>query len=131
MLEMKLNPIGIVHSPYTPVTKHDYPNRKEIEASLEIYPEFEDGLFRITQFKELWVIFWFNQLEEEERKVLRVHPHRNPDNPERGVFSTRSPARPNPIGLTRVTLLNKENNILFVKGLDAYNKTLILDIKEA
>ena len=127
---MTLKPIGIVHSKFTRETKSDFPDRHSIEASIELYPEFEDGLYKIENFNELWIIFWFTEVDEEERNVLRVHPRRNPKNPERGVFSSRSPARPNPIGLTRVTLLKKEDNILFVKGLDAFDNTLILDIKE-
>ena len=127
---MKLSPIGIVHSIYSRKTKHDYPDRFVIEAKIEIYPKFIDGLFKLEEFNELWILFWFTEIEEEERKTLRVHPKRNPENPERGVFSTRSPARPNPIGLTKVTLLKIENNILTVKGLDAFDNTLILDIKE-
>ncbi|MCK4665821.1 tRNA (N6-threonylcarbamoyladenosine(37)-N6)-methyltransferase TrmO [Candidatus Dependentiae bacterium] len=127
---MKLSPIGIVHSNYSRKTKHDYLDRVAIEAKIEIYHEFVDGLFKLEKFNELWILFWFTEIDEQERQTLRVHPRRNPDNPERGVFSTRSPARPNPIGLTKVKLLKIEKNILTVKGLDAFDNTLILDIKE-
>ncbi len=127
---MKLSPIGIIHSNYSRKTKHDFLDRFAIEAKIEVYHEFLDGLFKLEEFNELWILFWFTEIEERERKTLRVHPRRNPDNPERGVFSTRSPARPNPIGLTKVKLLNIEKNILTVKGLDAFNNTLVLDIKE-
>lgn len=127
---MKLSPIGIVHSTYSRKTKHDFTDKFEIEAKIEIYHEFIDGLFKLEEFNKLWILFWFTEIEDEERQTLRVHPRRNPENPERGVFSTRSPARPNPIGLTQVDLLKIEKNILTVKGLDAFDNTLILDIKE-
>ena len=130
MNEIKLSPIGIVHSNYSRKTKHDYPDRFAIEAKIEIYHEFVDGLFKLDEFNELWILFWFTEIDKKERQTLRVHPKRNLDNPERGVFSTRSPARPNPIGLTKVKLLKIEKSILTVKGLDAFDNTLILDIKE-
>ncbi|MDD3626606.1 MAG: tRNA (N6-threonylcarbamoyladenosine(37)-N6)-methyltransferase TrmO [bacterium] len=130
MNKLILKPIGTVHSPYKKETKGDYPERNMIEARIEIFPEFSDGLYKISEFSELWILFWFSGIEEKERATLKVHPRRNENNPMRGVFSSRSPARPNPIGLTKVTLLKVENNIIFVRGLDAYDRTPVIDIKE-
>jgi len=130
MNDFKLEPIGIVHSPYTKKTKKNYPVREDIEAQVEVYPQFAEALFRISEFPELWIIFWFSEISDGERMTLKVHPRKDKNKPLRGVFCSRSPARPNPIGLTKVTLIKKEKNILYVKGLDAYDKTPVLDIKE-
>jgi tRNA-Thr(GGU) m(6)t(6)A37 methyltransferase TsaA len=62
---------------------------------------------------------------------MKLHPKGNPDNPLVGVFASRSPNRPNPIGVTRVKLLKVNGNILTVKGLDAFNGTPVIDIKPA
>lgn len=131
MIDLSLNPVGIVHSPYTPETRKKFDDRNSIVAEIEIFKEFEPALFRLDNYDELWILFWFNRIEPEERHILQVHPMHNPNNPIRGVFSTRSPARPNPIGLTRVKLLELKDNIITVKGLEAFNDTIILDIKEA
>jgi tRNA (Thr-GGU) A37 N-methylase len=62
---------------------------------------------------------------------MRVHPFHDPTYPEVGLFAFRSPTRPNPIGLSRVRLIERRDNVLVVKGLDAYNGTPVLDIKPA
>jgi len=61
--------------------------------------------------------------------VLQVHPRGDLARPKRGVFTTRSPVRPNPIGLTRVELVKRQGNILIVQGLDAFEGSPVLDIK--
>jgi len=70
-----------------------------------------------------------HKLSEKDRKTLKVHPQGDRNKPLRGVFSLRSPMRPNPIGLTRVRITRREGNILFVKGLDALDGSPIIDIK--
>jgi tRNA-Thr(GGU) m(6)t(6)A37 methyltransferase TsaA len=70
-----------------------------------------------------------NRIHEKERKDLKVRPRGRSDMPLIGVFATRSPHRPNPIGLTLVELVKRKRNILTVKGLDAINGTPILDLK--
>lgn len=105
-----------------------YRSKEEI-MRIEIYPQYVKGLEHIERLKKIYVLYWMHQLSEEDRKTLRVHPQGNKAKPLTGVFAVRSPMRPNPIGLTSVELVRREDNNLFVKGLDAFNGSPILDIK--
>lgn len=96
---------------------------------LEIKKEYSEGLHRIEKLEEIYVLYWMNQLGEEERKRLKVHPRGDKDRPLTGVFALRSPMRPNPIGLTKVELIKRKGNKLYVKGLDALDGSPIIDIK--
>ena len=119
-------PIGFVRSPYTGTkqipkglgTKH------EAEGVLEIKPEFERGLADIEGFSHLFVIWVFDRSQGFE--LVGSPPF---DNRPHGVFATRSPLRPNPIGLTVVELVRREGRMLHVRGLDMLDGTPILDIK--
>jgi tRNA-Thr(GGU) m(6)t(6)A37 methyltransferase TsaA len=88
-----------------------------------------EALDGIAGFSHLFVLFWLNQVSNEQRMVLKVHPRGRVDMPLLGVFATRTNLRPNPIGLTLVELLKVEGNTLTVRGLDAFDGTPILDIK--
>jgi len=100
------------------------------ESKLEIKLEFCRGLLRLNQFSHLIVLYWLHLRDNEnDRKTLRVIPMRHEGAPEMGVFGTRSPSRPNPIGLCVVELLKLEDCSLIVKGLDANVGSPILDIK--
>jgi tRNA-Thr(GGU) m(6)t(6)A37 methyltransferase TsaA len=120
---MKVVPIGYVRS-----SLEKGMDCRELESVIEILPEYEEGLFSIEQEGELVVLFLFDRANEH---VMKVHPRGDPRNPLRGVFATRSPDRPNRIGMTKVQLLRREGNLLFVKGLDALDGTPVLDIKPA
>jgi tRNA-Thr(GGU) m(6)t(6)A37 methyltransferase TsaA len=121
-----MRPIGLVRSPYTataqipkgPGAKHD------AEGVLEIEPALEPGLTDIEGFSHLYVIWVFDRATGFE--LLGTPPT---DTRPHGVFATRSPRRPNPIGLTVVQLLRREGTRLFVRGLDMLDQTPILDIK--
>jgi len=78
----------------------------------------------------LLVLYWMDRLTEQNRKVLVVHPKGDKTRPKRGVFSTRSPLRPNPIGLSKVRLLERGGNVLEVEGLDAVDGTPVIDLKK-
>jgi tRNA-Thr(GGU) m(6)t(6)A37 methyltransferase TsaA len=97
-------------------------------SEIEVLPEFEEGLYHIEQMKELDVIFVFDRSEGFDPLV---HPRGDPRNPKMGVFCTRSPRRPNPLGLSRVTLLERKGRVLRVQGLDALLGTPIVDVKGA
>ena len=100
------------------------------ESKIEIKPEFCRGLFHLNQFSHLTVLYWLHLRDNEnDRKTLRVIPMRHEGAPEMGVFGTRSPSRPNPIGLCVVELLKLEDCAFIVKGLDANAGSPILDIK--
>ncbi len=120
------DPIGRVRSPFQE-TK-DIPKglgaKHETEGVLEILPELEPGLTDIEGFSHLIVIWVFDRSGQFE--LLGTPPS---DNRPHGVFATRSPRRPNPIGLTVVELLRREGRLLHVKGVDMLDGTPILDIK--
>ena len=104
---------------------------KEEISSIRIFDEFAAGLKGLDTFSHLIILYWFHLREgEEERSVLKVVPRRHPGAPEVGVFASRSPSRPNPIGLAVSELVKIEGNILWVKGLDALEGSPILDIKQ-
>ena len=119
-------PIGYVRSSYT--TTREVPKglgaKHEAEGSLDILPEFEPGLTDIEGFSHLFVIWLFDR--SEGFQLVGTPPS---DNRPHGVFATRSPLRPNPIGLTVVELLGREGPVLRVRGVDMLDGTPILDIK--
>lgn len=125
-MPITMQPIGFVRSPYT--EPGQIPKgcgaRHEAEGVLEILPEFEPGLKDIEGFSHLFIIWVFDQAEGYD--LLPTPPT---DNQPHGVFSTRAPRRPNPIGLTVVRLLGRDGQRLQVAGIDMADGTPILDIK--
>jgi len=119
-------PIGFVKSPYTD-TK-DIPKglgaKHDVEGVLDIMPEFEAGLTDIDGFSHLFVLWVFDR--SEGFALLGTPPS---DDRVHGVFATRSPRRPNPIGLTVVELLRRDGRLLHVRGIDMLDGTPVLDIK--
>jgi len=95
---------------------------------IEILPEYEEGLYLLEMLKELDIIFIFDRSEGFD---LKLHPRGDPEIPLAGLFGTRSPRRPNPLGLTRVKLLEVDGLRIKVEGLDALPGTPIADIKGA
>ena len=96
------------------------------EASLVFSAGMVEGLEGIAVGDDLLVLTW---LDRAERDVLRVHPRNDPERPMQGVFNTRSPDRPNPIGLHRVTVLAIDGARLRVSALEALDGTPIVDVK--
>ena len=123
---MDLLPIGFVRSAYqqTSDVPKGFGARHDAEGVLDVQPEFEDGLTDIEGFSHLYVIWVFDRSDGFE--LLGVPPT---DDRPHGVFATRSPKRPNPIGLTVVELLRRDGCRLHVRGLDMLDGTPILDIK--
>ena len=105
-------------------------NAGEQEAKVRVFPEFCAGLRGIQDFSHLIILYWIHLRDkEEERRTLMVFPRRHMVNVEMGVFATRSPTRPNPIGLCVVELLKVEDCVLTMKDLDALEGSPIIDIK--
>lgn len=99
-------------------------------SKVKIFPEFCAGLEGLNNFSHITILYWLHLRDnEEDRSTLQVIPRRHPGAPRVGVFASRSPSRPNPIGLCVVELRKIENSILFVRGLDAFEGSLIIDIK--
>ena len=119
-------PIGYVRSPYkdTQEIPKGLGAKHEAEGVLEILPEFETGLTDIEGFSHLFVIWLFDRSQGFE--LLGTPPS---DDRAHGVFATRSPRRPNPIGLTVVELLRRDGRMLHIRGVDMLDGTPILDIK--
>lgn len=82
----------------------------------------------IEEWSHIYIIYWLHQIDRSMERIL-LFPGNEPDNPPVGILATRAPIHPNPIGLTLVELVNRENNVLHVRGLDAYDGTPVLDIK--
>ncbi|HLG14697.1 MAG TPA: tRNA (N6-threonylcarbamoyladenosine(37)-N6)-methyltransferase TrmO [Blastocatellia bacterium] len=124
MFEMR--PIGYVRSPYTETAQVPKGRgaKHEAEGFLELLPELERGLTDIEGFSHLFVVWVFHQASGFE--LMGTPPT---DDRPHGVFATRSPWRPNPIGLTVVELLRREGPRLLVRGVDMLDGTPILDIK--
>ena len=119
-------PIGIAKTPYTNTKQipKGFGAKHDAEGTLEILPEFETGLADIEGFSHLFVVWVFDRSEGFE--LVGIPPI---DDRPHGVFATRSPRRPNPIGLTVVELLRREGRLLHVHGVDMLDGTPILDIK--
>jgi len=98
----------------------------DTQSSIVINPDLVEGLKGFTPGQQLMVIF---HLDRSEEFSLSQHPQGNKNRSKRGVFTLRSPHRPNPIGVTVVNLLEIRENVLIVSGLDAFNKTPVLDLK--
>jgi tRNA-Thr(GGU) m(6)t(6)A37 methyltransferase TsaA len=118
--------IGFVRSPYkeTKQIPKGLGTSHEMDGVLEIVPEFEVGLTDIDGFSHLFVLWVFGRTQGFE--LLGTPPS---DDRPHGVFATRSPRRPNPIGLTVTQLLRREGRLLHVRGVDMLDGTPILDIK--
>jgi len=103
-------------------------DRKNVISEIIISEELTEALDGIEDFSHLFIIFYMHKAFAE-RINLKVHPRGRPDLPLVGVFATRSPYRPNPIGLTLVELIKRKGNKIKVRGLDAIDGTPIIDIK--
>ncbi|MDX2051650.1 MAG: tRNA (N6-threonylcarbamoyladenosine(37)-N6)-methyltransferase TrmO [Polyangiaceae bacterium] len=128
MTELILNPIGIVHSPF--VERSQAPrqalSRPEVGGVIELFAGrgFEDALSDLGGFSHVWVLSWFDRNHGWRPKV---RPPRS--GVKRGLFATRSPYRPNPLGMSLLRLKEVEGLLLHVQGLDLLDGTPVLDIK--
>lgn len=125
-MRIEYHPIGIVRSPHktaegTPIQ----PSRaKGIEGTLEIYREYEEGLSDLAGFSHIILLCHLHRTRAFRLKVVPFL-----DTTERGLFATRAPSRPNPIGLSVVRLLGIQGNVLSIEGVDLLDETPVLDIK--
>ncbi len=119
-------PIGIIHTPFTEAKKMPIQPAaaKGIEGTIDINPEFENGLKDLDGFSHIILLY---HLHLSRGFSLEVIPFL--DDKPRGVFSTRAPRRPNPIGLSIVRLVDIEENRLYIKNVDVVDGTPLLDIK--
>lgn len=125
-MNITYKPIGIIRSPFkeakgTPIQPVASPDS---EATIEIFEAYVEGLQDIEGFSHLILIFHMHLIRESKLKVIPFL-----DTQEHGIFATRSPARPNPVGFSVVKLQKVSGNILFIKGIDIIDCTPLLDIK--
>jgi tRNA-Thr(GGU) m(6)t(6)A37 methyltransferase TsaA len=124
-MEFIFKPIGVIHSPFTEKDKTPIQaSRSQAIGQVEIYPEFADGLKDIEALSHIYLLYAFHKSQGYQ---LQVKPFL--DNQEHGIFATRYPYRPNPIGLSIVKLVFRKDNMLTVEGIDTLDGTPLLDIK--
>ncbi len=127
MLEsIQYKPIGVIHSPFSQIEGMPIQpaGAVEVQGTVEIFPEFAEGLQDIEGFSHIFLLFHLHKVDGYRLTVtpfLDDRPH--------GVFATRSPKRPNPIGLSVVRLLRRDGNILCIENVDILDGTPLLDIK--
>jgi tRNA (adenine37-N6)-methyltransferase len=119
---IEMFPIGYVENDYLEAIYNEEVYRKVSKIVLK--KELAEGLYCIEDLRKIYILFYFSKVEGYE-----LIQHRRFDGQLSGVFASRSPRRPNGIGLTIVELLRVEDNVLYVRGLDAINGTPVLDIK--
>jgi L-fuculose-phosphate aldolase len=127
MDDYSIKPIGTVRSRLK--ERHEAPHQGRlagVEAELVINEEVREGLDGISAGDKIFALCWYHMAE---RQTLRVHPRGERSIPKRGVFATRSPDRPNPIGLCMVDVLAVKGPVLKVRGLDAVDGTPVVDLK--
>ncbi len=126
MEDITYRPIGIIHSPFTapenvPI---QHTGAKGTRGTIEIFPEYAEGLADLEGFSHIILLFHMHLVEYHRLKVIPFL-----DTVERGIFSTRAPVRPNPIGLTVVKLISIESNLITIENIDMIDGTPLLDIK--
>jgi len=126
MHEIKYKPIGIIHSPFiepkgTPIQSA---SAKDIDGTVEVFPEYAEGLKDVEGFSHIILIIHFHL---SKKAPLKTKPYM--DDEVHGIFAIRGPSRPNPIGISIVRLIRIEKNILHIKDIDIIDGTPLLDIK--
>jgi tRNA-Thr(GGU) m(6)t(6)A37 methyltransferase TsaA len=141
-----LHPVGIIHNTITEpslvagkdglimqaghATMVERVRKTDTEVSRIVIREDLEGILEgIEEYSHLVVLYWAHAVPDERRSLTRVHPMGRKDLPEVGIFSTCSPARPNPVLTTVVRLVGRKKNVLEVTGLDAINGSPVIDIK--
>lgn len=132
--EIRFKPIGVVHN-----NSSDDDVRKRVpcgESTIEIYPEFEDALEGLDGFSHIFLLVYFNRLRPEQIGPLKVRPRsmlkyglKLEEIPLIGVLALDSPTRPNPIGLSLVSVVKIEKTRIVVNGMDLFDGTPVLDVK--
>jgi len=126
--ELTLKAIGIVRNGIKQPPKQVPFGWEKVVSDIVVNSSLTEALDGLEEFSHIVVLFWMHQAAAGELP-MKVHPMGKQELPLVGLFATRSPHRPNPVGVTTVRLLERQGNILKVKGLDAIDGTLVIDIK--
>jgi tRNA (adenine37-N6)-methyltransferase len=143
--EIMLRPVGVVRSKIDTPTflpfgdddpaarmkkaRKQHQRIKALIADVVIDPGLEGILEGIEDFSNIMVLYWPHRIPEERRSLRQVHPMGRKDIPLKGIFATRSPARPNPVLVSVVRLVERDGNILRVQGLEALDGSPVIDVK--
>jgi len=121
-----LQPIGTIHTPYSQIENMPIQPRgaKHVEGSVHVREEYAEGLKDLDGFSHIYLIYRFHKAGTPRLTVIPFL-----DTTPRGVFATRSPLRPNPIGISIVEVVRIEGAVIVIKGVDILDKTPLLDIK--
>ena len=104
--------------------------KAEGRTTIVVDKKYQAGLLGLDNFREVWVLYWFDRNDTpEKRSILQVHPRGNKNNPKRGVFATHSPVRPNLIAMSRCKIISVKENVIEIDGIDAFPDTPVLDLK--
>jgi len=122
-----VRPIGVVRNSVKEPRREGW---ESLESTIIVQDRWAGALDGLEGFSHIFVIYWMHLVSDEPRETTtHVHPRGDPQIPLQGVFATRSPVRPNPIGLSVVPLIERRGNVLRVRGLDAMDGTPVLDLK--
>ena len=125
-MKIEYHPIGIIHSPFTELSGMPIQpaGAAGVEGTVEVFSKYKDGLKDLEGFSHIIILYHFHQ-----SKGFKLHVVPFMDSTPRGVFATRAPKRPNPIGLSVIKLQKIQDNILYVENIDILDGTPLLDIK--
>ena len=125
-MTFEAKPIGVIHSSFTEArgTPIQSAYAAGAQGTVEVFEPYEKGLADLEGFDRIWLLYW---CDRANTSIMRVIPYR--DTQERGLFSTRAPARPNLIGMSCVKLLRVDKRVLYVAELDVLDGTPLLDLK--
>jgi tRNA-Thr(GGU) m(6)t(6)A37 methyltransferase TsaA len=123
---LTLRPIGLIHSPFVEPTGTPVQSSLagDVEGTVEVFAGFAPALQDIEGFERIWLLYWFDRTAPFQARVTPFL-----DSEAHGLFATRAPCRPNPIGLSAVRLLRREGRRLHIAGVDILDQTPLLDIK--
>ena len=125
-MEIVFHPIGVIHTPYEEKAPYQPVETDEGSFWVEVFPQYQEGLLDLDTFTYIYLLYYIDQLKKDvEMKVEPIWAGEI----EVGVFASRSPLRPNPIGLSVVKVLEVGGNVVKTTGLDVFNGTPLLDIK--
>ncbi len=125
-MEIRYRPIGVVRSPFKDIAGMPIQpaGAAGIQGTVEVWPEFVEGLKDLEGFSHIILLYHFHQVQEVRLTVVPFM-----DSEPHGVFATRAPKRPNPIGLSVVRLIRVDRNVLHIENVDILDGTPLLDIK--
>jgi tRNA-Thr(GGU) m(6)t(6)A37 methyltransferase TsaA len=124
-VSIELTPIGVIKNSFQDRIPRGW---ETVEARIVVNHRWTAALDGVEEFSHLIVLFWLNRIPRDSI-LLRLHPQRCDDLPLVGLFATRTPSRPNPIGMQVVEFLARSGNVLTVRHIDALNDSPVLDIK--